>query len=227
MTRIAASEWMLENISAPLNLIVESPSGNRSYPVAVGRQVLEPGNTGSANVHVLQYGTSSTITSTDVRQVGVNFYFSLTRDEAGTDIITEGRLPILDNDQNQQQLIPFGDINLNPNETYYFNYRIQSSSEFSFSNIILRNVDENAPTLPVDLNLQSQTGALQGTLPVTPQEYLTLNRLQINDFQQIFMPSETTLKVSVYKDGDGEHPLAETSQTLVIFRAGASIIADF
>ena len=227
ITRIAASEWMLENISAPLNLIVESPSGSRSYPVAVGRQALEPGNTGSANVNVLQHGTSSTITSTDVRQVGVNFYFSLTRDEAGTDIITEGRLPILDNDQNQQQLIPFGDIYLNPNETYYFNYRIQSSSEFSFSNIVLRNVDENAPTLTVDLNLQSQTGALQGTLPVTPQENLTLNRLQINDFQQIFMPSETTLKVSVYKEGDGDNPLAEASQTLSYSEPGLRLSPTF
>ena len=84
MTRIAASEWMLENISAPLNVIVESPSGSRSYPVAVGnRQMVEPGNSASANIHVLQYGTASKITSTDIRQVGVNFYFNLTRDEGG------------------------------------------------------------------------------------------------------------------------------------------------
>ncbi len=227
ITRIAASEWMLENISAPLNLIVESPSGSRSYPVAVGRQVVEPGNTAGANVNVLQQGTSSTITSTDVRQVGVNFYFNLTRDEAGTDIITEGRLPILDNDQNQQPLIPFGDIYLNPNETYYFNYRIQSSSEYSFSNITLRNVDESRPTLTVDLNLQSQTGALQGSLPVTPQENLTLNRLEINNFQQIFMPSETTLKVGVYKEGDGDHPLAEASQTLSYSEPGLRLSPTF
>ncbi len=32
ITRIAASEWMLQNISAPLNVIVESPQGNRPIP---------------------------------------------------------------------------------------------------------------------------------------------------------------------------------------------------
>ena len=121
ITRIAASEWMLENISAPLNLIVESPSGNRSYPVAVGIvRWLNLAIRQSANVNILQNGTSSTITTTDVRQVGVNFYFNLTRDEEGKDIITEGRLPILDNDQNQKQLISFGDINLEPERDLLF-----------------------------------------------------------------------------------------------------------
>ena len=145
----------------------------------------------------------------------------------GNDIITEGRLAINDDDQNEQQLISFGDIDLIQNETYYFHYRIQSSSQFSFSNITLRNVDENRPTLPVDLNLQSQSGTLQGSLPVTPQEALTLNRLEINNFQQIFMPTETTLKVSIYKEGDGEHPLVETSQTLSFSEPGLRLVADF
>ena len=88
-------------------------------------------------------------------------------------------------------------------------------------------MDENRPTLPVDLNLQSQTGMLQGSLPVTPQESLTLNRLEINNFQQIFMPSETTLKVSIYKDGDGDHPLVEASQTLMFSEPGLRLSPTF
>ena len=60
----------------------------------------------------------------------------------------------------QQQIISYGDITLDPNKTYYFNYKIESSSQFSISNIVLRNVDESLPTLPVDLNLQSQSGNL-------------------------------------------------------------------
>lgn len=230
MTRIAASEWMLENISAPLNVVVESPQGNRSYPVAVGnQQMVESDNPASANIHILQNGTTSKITTTDVRRVGVSLYFSLTRDEKGADVITEGRLAISDNDQNQKQEISFGDINLNQNETYYLHYKIQSSSQFSFSNITLQNVDGSIPTLPVDLNLQSQSGVLQGSLPVTPQESLTLNRLEIMNFHQIFVPTETTLKVSIYKESDVNTPLVETSQTLVFSEPGLRLspIFDF
>jgi YYY domain-containing protein len=228
ITRIAASEWMLENFSAPFNVVVESPLGNHSYPVAVSNlQTIEPGTPGSANIRVLDTGTTSTITTTDVRQVGVSLYFSLTRDEAGNDILTEGRLPINDNDQNKEKVISFGDINLDQNKTYYFQYRIQSSSQFSISNVTLRNVDENLPSLPVDLNLQSQPGMLQGSLPITPQESLTLNRLEIKNFQQVFVPTETTLKVSIYKESDVNMPLVETSQTLVFSEPGLRLTPTF
>lgn len=228
LTRIAASEWMLENISAPLNVIVESPGGKRSYPVAVGNhQTVEPGNAASANIHILQYGTTSKITATDVRQTGMSFYFSLTGDEAGADILTEDRLAINDNDQNEKQEISFGDINLDQGQTYYFHYTIQSSSQFSFSNITLRNVDESLPALPVDLNLQSQSGMLQGTIPLTPQEPLTLNRLEIENFQQVFVPTEITLKVGIYKEGDDVNPLVETSQTLAFSEPGLRLSPTF
>jgi len=228
MTRIAASEWMLENFSAPFNVVVESPLGNHSYPVAVSNlQTIEPGIPGSANIRVLENGTTSSITTTDVRQVGVNFYFSVTGDEAGSDIITEGRLPINDDDQNNKLVISFGDINLDQNTTYYFQYKIQSSSQFSISNVTLRNVDKNLPTLPVDLNLQSQLGILHGSLPLTPQESLTLNRLEIDNFQQVFVPTETTLKVSIFKKSDANTPLVETSQTLAFSEPGLRLSTTF
>ncbi len=228
MTRIAASEWMLENIPAPFNVIVDSPSGSRSYPVAVGnRHMVETGYSASANIHVQQYGTVSKITTTDVRQVGLGFYFKLTRDQEGNDIVTEGRLAIKDDDQNEQQKISFGDIELIAGQTYYFHYRIQSSSRFSFSNIVLKHVDENRPSQPVDLNLQAQSGVLEGSLPLTPEQPLGLNRLQINGFQQVFIPTETTLKVSIYKDGDGENPVVETSQTLSFTEPGLRLSPTF
>jgi YYY domain-containing protein len=228
MTRIAASEWMLENFSAPFDVVVESPQGNHSYPVAVSNlQTIEPGTPGSANIHVIDTGTTSTITTTDVRQVGVSLYFSLTRDESGNDILTEGRLPINDNDQNKKQVISFGDIKLDQNKTYYFQYRIQSSSQFSISNVTLRNVDENLPSLPVDLILQSQPGMLHGSLPLTPQEPLILNRLEIKNFQQVFVPTETTLKVSIFKESDANTALVETSQTLTFSEPGLRLTPIF
>ena len=228
ITRIAASEWMLENISAPLNVIVESPQGRRSYPVAVGnRQTLEPAYPGSANIHVLQHGSTSSITTADVRQVGVSFYFKLTRDMEGNDLITEGRLSIDDDDPAQQQIIPYGDITLDPNRTYYFHYRIQSSSQFSLSNVLLRNVDENLPSIFVNLELQSQSGVLEGSVPVTPQESMNLNRLDIKSFQQVFVPAKTTIKVTIFKESDTNTPLVETSQTLVFSEPGLRLSPVF
>ncbi len=228
MTRIAASEWMLENISAPFNVIVESPQGNRSYPVAVGnRQILESGNTPSANIHILQDGIASKITTTAIRQVGVSFYFKLTRDKEGTNTVTEGRLAINDDDQNENHQISFGDVNLDPNGTYFFHYKIQSSSQFSIPNVTLRNVNESLPSLPISLNLQSQTGMLQDSFQVTPLENLTLNRLEIKNFQQIFVPAETTLKVSIFKEGSGNNPLMENSQTLVFSEPGLALAPIF
>ncbi len=189
--------------------------------------MVEPDSPGSANIQVLQYGTTSNITTADVRQVGVSFYFKLTRDKEGTDTITEGSLAIDDDDQSQEQIISYGDITLDPNTTYYFNYKIESSSQFSISNVVLRNVDESLPILPVDLDLQSQSGILQGSLPVTPQKSITLNRLDIKNFEQVFVPTETTLKVSLYKDGDTNTPLVETSQTLTFSRPGLRLTPTF
>jgi YYY domain-containing protein len=228
MTRIAASEWILENISAPFNVIVDSPSGVRSYPVAVGnRHLVEAGALSSANIHVEQYGTVSKITTTDIRQVGVSFYFSLTRDPEGNDLITEGRLAIPDDDQNEQQEISFGEVGLNAGENYYFHYRIQSLNLFSISDIILKNANGDLPAVPVDLDLQAQSGMLEGSIPLTPQEFLAANRLRISGFQQSFAPSKTTLKVSMYQDGGNDVPVVETSQTLSFNKPGLRLSPTF
>ncbi|MCA2000864.1 MAG: DUF2298 domain-containing protein, partial [Chloroflexi bacterium] len=227
MTRIAASEWILENIPAPFNVVVETPAGVRSYPVAVSnRQIVETGRTGSANIYVEQYGTVSKIASADIRRLGVSFYFSLTRDPERNDIITDGRLAIHDDDQSAQHSISFGDIDLNGGETYYFNYRIQSSGEFSIGSLTLSHVDENLPSLPVDLSLQSQSGVLEGSLPLTPPQSLTLNRLKISDFEQRFVPAQTTLRVGIYQEGN-ESPLVETSQILSFTEPGMRLAPVF
>ena len=81
--------------------------------------------------------------------MGVNIYFRLSKDQKGTDIITEGRLAVGDDDQNAQQEISFGDVGLNKGETYYFLYTLQNSSQFSLSNVTLQNVDRNF-TLPIN-----------------------------------------------------------------------------
>ncbi len=229
ITRVAASRWMLSNVPGPLNVIVESPQGSQSYPVSVSnQQVVEPGSAANTNLSILQTGTTSRITTAAVRQIGVSLYFRLSRDEAGEDILTEGRLAVYDDNQDGQQTAAFGDVDLVPGETYYLHYRLHTGSQVSLSNVTLRNVEQVDQALPIDLNLQSQPpGLLQGVFPVTPETSIVLNRLSIENFQQVFVPTATTLKVSILQEGDEANPLVEASQTLEFSEPGLRLAPTF
>jgi YYY domain-containing protein len=229
MTRIAASDWILANIPGPLNVIVDSPAGNRTYPISVdNQQVVAPGDTASTRITILQDGTTSKITTTDVRLVGVSFYFRLTNDEKGTDIITEGRLTVNDDDQNQKQEISFGDLDIKKGETYYFSYKLQNSSQFSLSDVSFQDVNQSDTKLPINLNLTSQTaGLFQDTVPLSPDKNETINRLEIGNFHQVFLPTETTLKVSIFGTDNTQLPLAEASQTLTFSKPGMQLTPTF
>jgi len=56
---------------------------------------------------------------------------------------------------------------------------------------------------------------LQATIPFPVEKTETLNRLEIGAFQQVFMPTEATLKVSILGEDNTKAPLAEASQTLI------------
>ena len=229
ITRIAASEWMLANIPGPLNVIVESPQGNQSYPIAIGNNhLVEPNDAASGKINVLQDGTTSKITAPNIRQMGASLYFRLTRDEAGTNVITEGRLAVADDNQDENQTITFGDIRLVGGDTYYLQYRLNNSSQVSLSNVSLRKADQDVPALPIDLNLQAQPpGVVEGVLRIQPRASLDVNRLDIASFHQVFIPTTTTLKVSLYKDGDENNVLAEASQTLQFSQPGLQLSPTF
>lgn len=230
MTRIAASEWMLENIPGPMNLIVESSEGMHSYPVSIDNlQVASPGNVGSTYLNILEDGTVSKITATDISQIGVNIYFRVTRDVDGNEIITEGRLAISDDNAGGRQEISFGNIKLTENETYFLHYKIQSSSQFLLSNVRLQNADQNEGSiLPIELNIASQApGVFEGSFVLEPKTPLSLNRLVIEEFQQVFTPTQSILKLSIYKRGEEDKPLMESSQTLEFSEPGISIAPTF
>ncbi len=155
-------------------------------------------------------------------------YFRLTRDEKGTDRITEGRLSLTDDIQDGQQIVNFGDINLEQGQTYYFYYKINNSSPFSISDIKLRDENQDDPGIPLDWQMQNQApGTEEGTLAFTPATSERLNRLEIGQFQQTFTPSETTLKLSMFNEGDNQNPLAQSSQLLNFNQPGVHLKPTF
>ncbi len=229
ITRVAASRWILQNIAGPINLNVESPQGNQTYPIGIGNnQVILPGNSDTGAIHVAQTGSASTFTTTDVRQIGMMMYFRIASDEQGTNRITEGRLSLTDDIQNGQQIVNFGDINLEQDQTYYFYYKINNSSPFSISDIKLRDENQDDPGIPLDWQIQNQApGNEEGTLAFTPATSARLNRLEIGQFQQTFTPSETTLKLSIFNEGENQNPLAESAQTLDFNQPGVHLKPTF
>lgn len=229
ITRIAASRWMLENIPGPLNLLVESSKGSKSYPVSIANQwIVEPGNTDQTDIRITANGTSSQITSTNIRQIGVYFYIRLSRDGEGKDIITEGRLAVPDDSLDDHLSIRFGDIYLDPDQTVYLYYKISNNSQYSFSDLSFRNEEQEGLSIPLDFNLQNQSpGQSEGMISFQSGGSYRINRLEINQFSQAFIPTQAKIKLSLLQDGDDQNPLAVSEADLDFAQPGTQLSPTF
>ncbi len=230
LTRIAASNWIIDHIQGPLNLKVDTANGQDSYPITIiNRWTVEPGDSPEIDVHVTEDGSVNSITSSDIQPVGVNIYFRIAKQENGDDIVVEGRLPVADDDTSTALDIPFGGITLNTGQNYYFIYRVTNSSNYSLSDVSLqKDTDENTkiPLVWEAVNLGAGTPA-EGKLKIVPLADVPLNHLTIAHFEQSFNVTQTTLKISLLKDGDENNPLSSTTQTITFDRPGMSVAPTF
>ena len=216
LSRIAASEWILDNIAGPLNLKINTSQGQDTYPVyIINRWSLEPGDSPEIDLHVKNDGTLASVTSTDIRQVGVNIYFRISKQENGDEIVTEGRLPVADDSSAATLEIPFGQVTLSKDTPYYFRYRVTASSLYSLSGVTLLGAEQDSPSIALDWQSTEQSaGVVEGVQKLTITEDIKLSRLKIAQFQQAFQPTRTTLKLSLLKEGDEVNPLASAESTL-------------
>lgn len=230
MTRIAASNWMVENIQGPLNLKVDTGDGQDSYPIAIiNRWTLEPGDSPEQVVHIAKNGTTNSITSTDIQQVGVNIYFRISKQENGDEIVVEGRLPVADDEIATSLDIRFGEITLAKDTPYYFSYRVTNSSSYTLSDVFLQKDDDENTKIPLvweAVNHDAGTPA-EGKLKIIPLTDVPLNHLKINRFEQSFNVTQTTIKVSLLKDGDENNPVSSSTQTLIFDQPGISLTPTF
>ena len=225
LTRIEASHWILENFPGPFNLIVEMDDGELSYPVSVYNQlILEPNDQPNISINVDKNGTSSQITTTDIRQLSIFVYFRLTKDESGEQIVTEGRLGLTDEDTLENQVIKFGDIVLDEGTTYYLHYKIYNSGLMTLKDVHLSNENDDNPKIPINLDFQDQNaGVFEGLIEIKPEGSYRLNRLSIGQIKQEFYPSESTLQVSLFTPGNEDNPLAITSTKLNFDQPGLKL----
>lgn len=230
MTRIAASNWIIDNIPGPLNLKVDTTNGQNNYPITmINRWTLEPGDEPEIDIRVAEDGTVNSITGADIQQVGVNIYFRIAKQENGDDIVVEGRLPVADDDISTALNIPFGETTLTKDTTYYFIYKVTNSSFYSLSDVSLQKDDDENTKIPLvweAVNLGAGAPA-EGKLKIIPLSDVSINHLLINHFEQSFNVTQTTLKVSLLKDGDENNPLSSATQTLTFDRPGMSLAPTF
>ncbi|MBA4384662.1 MAG: hypothetical protein C0410_07990 [Anaerolinea sp.] len=229
ITRMAASTWIVENIQGPLNLKVDTANGQDSYPISIiHRWTLEPGDEPEISIYPSTNGTVQSVTSEDIRQVGVNIYFGISKQENGDEMVVDGRLPVADDDASTSLEIRFGSITLLKDTPYYFRYKVTNSSTYSLSDVTLQYDENENPKIPLIWDTINQTaGSTEAVLKIIPLEDVRLNRLKINNFEQTFNLTQTSIKVSLLKDGDEANPLSSATQTLTFDQPGISLTPTF
>ena len=214
-TRIAASRWIMEHVSGPLNVIVNSPEGPRSYPISVPRDhALTRERPEVSFFRPVKSGTVATITTTDIRLVAADWHLRLTADPDGKDTLAENYLIVMASDEAGDQVITFRDVNLESGRTYYLRYTIHSSGPLTATRLALQSENERDGSLPLDLSLPNQSpGSVEGTLKLTPSKSFRINRLVIKE-HRVGSPSEpTTVQVKLARDESGKEVLAEALVT--------------
>ena len=229
VTRITASRWMIHNIPGPVNLLVESGQKSENYPVTIhNKQAILPGITQASTVNVDQTGISSSITTIGVKKLGASILLRLTEDEEGEKTITEGRLTVADDDESDRFTMVFGDVNLEKDQTYYLHYQIFNNNQINLNDIQLGNENEEEPKRTLNLSFSDlEPGEMKGVLPLRMDNNLRANQFVIGHFSQQFKPGETSIKMGLFKEGDEEHALAESQQTLVFQEPGEVLTPTF
>ncbi|HVN52770.1 MAG TPA: DUF2298 domain-containing protein, partial [Anaerolineaceae bacterium] len=232
ITRIAASEWMLENIPGPLNVVVQGPDRTLSYPIAVfNQQVVLPETTTTIPFRALSDGSTAQITTTRVRPVGAYFYIRIARDSDGKDILAEGRLAYVPDDPIDPKKInevTFGDVNLNSGETYYLLYTVNLGGELNTASMALRNENADEAALPLDWSIDHpSSGELTGSLTLKPAANFRLNRLVFNVTRFTFTPVSNIIQITLAKNDEGRDPLAVATQTLKFDRLDQEVAPSF
>ena len=223
-TRVQASYWMLENIEGPLNVKVETSAGTKSYPIPVyNNHVVESEKAEMVDFKVSENGSAVSVSAPKIKRLGGTLYFKITRDEAGEDRVTDGRMTLSDDASDNTYMVNFGNVTLDAGQTYYLRYRLNNSNRVSFSDIKLKNENPEDWNQVLDLAFKNQEpGVAEGMLQFIPEQSILINRLEINNFHQEFLPSFSVLKVSLLKDRDEQNPLAVYEKKIEFQEPGGS-----
>ncbi|OJX39485.1 MAG: hypothetical protein BGO78_13315 [Chloroflexi bacterium 44-23] len=228
-TRVAASRWILQNIEGPLNVKLESASGLISYPIPTyNNHVFEPEEAQVTELKLRSGGTVSQITAPQIKRLGGSLFFKVSRDPAGEDRVTDGRVVFNDDETREAMTVNFGDVTLETGQPYYFYYRFDNSNIMSFGAVRLGNENDESPGVDLPLVVQDQSpGLAEDTFKFSVETPVRINRLKISNFSQEYAPSAVKLSVSILKDRDEENPLASAETSFDFSAPGEQRSARF
>ncbi|PKO13038.1 MAG: hypothetical protein CVU39_21105 [Chloroflexi bacterium HGW-Chloroflexi-10] len=227
-SRVDASRWILQNIPGPMNAVVESDGESLMYPIPVyNNNVLKNDQREIVDLKIKASGTLSGITAPQIKRPGGIFNFQLTRDELGEDRIADGWIALPDQDVTEPFEINFTQVKLEPGQTYFLQYQVDSSNTIEFSKFKLGVESDENPLMYLDVNFSQQESDLTtGKTMFQVDQTSQIDYLEIVDLVQKFEPSSAVLKVSILIDRDEQNPLAQAEQRIDFLSPDARYSAD-
>lgn len=222
ITRVQASEWMLQNIRGPLNIEVESPAGRQSYPIgASNRLTFSTGDSSQTAFVPLESGSASSLTTVNVSLALADLRVRIFDDAELKNRLAEGYV-ILPSDQDDAELmVKLPAIKLEAGKTYHLSYTFKTSGKAEAAGAVLRTGKDDAPVLPLNWTLgHSQAVASNGTIEFIPPEAMQIDRLEFDHFSAVVEPMPVTVEVKVNADNVGEKVLTSGESTFMLYDRG-------
>src|SRR3990170_622940 len=211
ITRMAASQWMIENIRGPLNVVVDSADGTQSYPISSPARFTyaEGERYHSAFIPKIS-GMTSRIETVQVRLALIDLRVKIYDDADKKTLLGEGYVIVPAGDERTSLMITLPNLGVEAGKTYTVIYTLKSGGPVALGDAVLRIDKDNEQQLAVDWRFNhTQAAASDGTLEFTPRENMKINRLVFNSFAGQADAKRATIEVKVTGDDAGDKVLAQ------------------
>ncbi len=217
LTRVAASQWMLQNIQGPLNVIVESGQKSQSYPIAAPHDLsFSAGDSYHSAFKPIQAGTISQVAAYRTSLALADLRVKIKLDDEPDNTLSEAHIVIPAENAPDTLTLDLREVTLQAGKTYRMEFTLKTGGPVSISDAVLRNENDGDPNQPLDwsvtMNAQGP-GTTEDKVVFTPGSDVRINRLAIGKFSGTLVPTPVTFNVSVTRDDGGQDVVATTSTT--------------
>lgn len=219
ITRVQASEWMLQNIRGPLNVVVDSAEGQQSYPIASpSRLTFSTGDSTQTSFVPLYSGTASSVTTVRVSLALADLRVNLFDDAEMKNKLGEGYSIVLWDRPDTELMVKLPSVKLEGGKTYYISYVFKTSGKAEAGGVVLRSAKDDAPQMAFDWTIaHSQAVSSKGTVEFVPPEEIQIDRLVFTTFNAVVDPAPVTIEVKLNADDVGEKVLTSSETTFMLY----------
>ncbi|HWR65005.1 MAG TPA: DUF2298 domain-containing protein, partial [Bellilinea sp.] len=229
ITRMAASQWMIQNIRGPLNVVVDSADGTQSYPISSpARFTFAAGERYHSAFIPTISGTASRIETVRVRLALADLRVKIYEDAEKKSLLGEGYVIVPAGDELNSLMVTLPALNVEAGKTYTVVYTLKSGGPVELSGAVLRSEKDDAPQLPVDWQVShTRATTSNGTLEFTPVENMRINRLAFTEFFGRADAQQASVEVKITGDDAGEKVLASSEAGIALVNGKSSAAPVF